>query len=114
MTTPKPVEFDGFKPISLDGTAGPPERDAKVLVSYWTLDCLLDWVFAHPDGSWSADDHYDQLRDEMDGDLISASDTFVSTDDLRAVLSLEALDWVHHSETEAAIDRLRGKVGEGT
>ena len=98
-------------PIDPGNTEALPPRDAKVLVTYWTLDCMLDWVFMHPDGSWNAEDHYDQLRDEMNADVVPPDCVAVRRDDLRDVLAL--VDYRRFAGGDAAlVGRLRSVIGD--
>ena len=101
-------------PIDPGNTEALPPRDAKVLVTYWTLDCMLDWVFMHPDGSWNAEDHYDQLRDEMNADVVPPDYVVVRRDDLETALygSQYWGEELRQDGEQEALDRLRALIGD--
>lgn len=79
--------------------------DAKVLVDYWTLDCLLDWVFLHSDiAPESVADHHDRLREDMD--------RFVTDDDLRHLVGMYRAGTRSMASDDKVLDRLRAALEE--
>ena len=90
-------------PIDPGNTEALPPRDAKVLVTYWTLDCLLDWVFLHfDDVTESVAHHHDLLREDMQ--------RFITDADLREVVYRGYED--EHPYSADAARRLRAVIGE--
>ncbi len=87
----------------------PGERlpDAKVLVDYWTLDCLLDWVFhhwIHHESDWSPERHHDRLREDME--------RFVTDADLRQLIAMYRTGTRNMASDDKVLDRLRAALGE--